>query len=164
MIDDVSERVAQDITERAVRLYGKKTSIANSSEAAYAYYSQDRGVRDRYKQDATRQLLEEAAERLRLYGEELGGPRPERDETPDPIEEAWTAGHAAAWRYVLGLALSHLGDGAPDAARLARERAAAVAALRRVCAAHGDLDWDTDLHLADIIEKHLERHLEKGGG
>lgn len=40
------------------------------------------------------------------------------------------------------------------------EREAAIAALRRLCAAHGDNDWPESLHLADIIEKHLGRHLE----
>jgi len=34
------------------------------------------------------------------------------------------------------------------------------AALRRVCEEHGDNDWRDDLHLADVVEKHLGRHLD----
>lgn len=41
------------------------------------------------------------------------------------------------------------------------ERQEAIAKLREVCAEHGDNDWPDDLHLADIIEKHLFRHLER---
>ena len=43
---------------------------------------------------------------------------------------------------------------------LVDERTEAVAALRRVCRSFGDDNWPSSLHLADIIEKHLERHLE----
>lgn len=39
------------------------------------------------------------------------------------------------------------------------EREDSIAVLRRVCEEYGDNDWSEDLHLADIIEKHLERHL-----
>lgn len=40
------------------------------------------------------------------------------------------------------------------------EREEAIAMLRSVCEDHGDNDWDEKLHLADIIEKHLYKHLE----
>ena len=39
------------------------------------------------------------------------------------------------------------------------ERASVIALLRRVCEVHGDNDWPDDLHLGDVIEKHLARHL-----
>ena len=32
--------------------------------------------------------------------------------------------------------------------------------LRQVCAKYGDNDWPDNLHLADVIEKHLLRNLE----
>lgn len=35
------------------------------------------------------------------------------------------------------------------------ERAETVAALRRLCDYLGDNDWPDDLHLADVIEKHI---------
>ena len=45
--------------------------------------------------------------------------------------------------------------------RLQSEREEAIATLRRVCDRFGDNDWDPWLPLADIIEKHLVRHLEE---
>jgi hypothetical protein len=49
-----------------------------------------------------------------------------------------------------------------DEARQAHQfvQAETVKVLRQVCEQHGDNDWPDDLHLADIIEKHLWRHLE----
>lgn len=41
------------------------------------------------------------------------------------------------------------------------ERKDLVAALREVCKAFGDNDWPDDLHLADVIEKHLAKHLHE---
>lgn len=41
------------------------------------------------------------------------------------------------------------------------EREAAIAMLRQVCERYGDNDWPDDLHLGDIIEKHLWRGLEE---
>jgi predicted secreted protein len=63
---------------------------------------------------------------------------------------------------MLGHALRGLGRGGPewDAARLIAEREMAIIALRRVCTDHGDSDWDDDLNLSDIIEKHLARYLD----
>ena len=40
-------------------------------------------------------------------------------------------------------------------ARLEIERAETVSALRRLCEEHGDNDWPDDLHLGDVIEKHV---------
>jgi len=42
------------------------------------------------------------------------------------------------------------------------EREAVIAALRDVCAEHGDNDWHVSLHLADVITKHLQIHLPGG--
>lgn len=39
-------------------------------------------------------------------------------------------------------------------------RAEFIAALRKVCEAHGDNDWPDELHPSDIINKHLLPHLE----
>ncbi len=41
------------------------------------------------------------------------------------------------------------------------ERIETIQILRRLCLEHGDNDWDDDLHLADIIDKHLRRYLDK---
>jgi predicted secreted protein len=36
-----------------------------------------------------------------------------------------------------------------------------VAALRRVCADHGDNDWDTNLNLVNVVDKHLARYIDQ---
>lgn len=41
------------------------------------------------------------------------------------------------------------------------EREATIAMLRQVCGEFGDNDWGVNLHLADIIEKHLLKHLRE---
>ena len=51
-------------------------------------------------------------------------------------------------------------DSVADAHRWVIEREEAIFALQRVCKEHGDTLWGNDLHLADIIEKHLGRHLD----
>lgn len=45
--------------------------------------------------------------------------------------------------------------------KLIAEREEAVLALRSICEDHGDNDWDEDLHLADVINKHLGRYLDE---
>ena len=39
------------------------------------------------------------------------------------------------------------------------ERAETVQKLRAICAEFGDNNWPDDLHLADVLEKHLLRNL-----
>lgn len=54
-------------------------------------------------------------------------------------------------------------DAAPEnlmtIARLTIEREETISALRSVCEDHGDNDWDNDLHLADVVNKHLGNYL-----
>lgn len=47
----------------------------------------------------------------------------------------------------------------PPCTQLAKRLSEAREALRIVCAEFGDNDWSDDLSLADVIEKHLARHL-----
>lgn len=75
-------------------------------------------------------------------------------------EKDWITGHRAAWQSILSQALRELGDAAPKAARLVAEREAAIATLRQVCEEFGDNDWEPNLHLSDIIDKHLACYLE----
>ena len=76
-------------------------------------------------------------------------------------EKDYTLGYTAAMRLVLGRAMTALGAG-PDV-----EKAAVVAelhdvraALRDICERHGDNDWADDLHLGDVLNKHLATHLD----
>ena len=75
-------------------------------------------------------------------------------------DAGYEAGRRATWLSVLSTALRELGHDAPEGAALAKERAETVAVLRQLCAEHGDNDWSDDLHLADVVEKHLARHLD----
>ena len=43
--------------------------------------------------------------------------------------------------------------------KLIKEREDTIAALRSICDEFGDNDWDENLYLPDVIEKHLSRHL-----
>ena len=76
-------------------------------------------------------------------------------------ETLYDAGKRQVWTQLLWLAATNLDLDIDKRTlvRLAKERDEAVTALRRICATHGGLDWPADLHLADILEKHLERYL-----
>ncbi len=80
----------------------------------------------------------------------------------DRDERKWCDGNRAAFVSMLSHVLSHLGYEGTGAEHTAwiLEREAAVAKLRELCADFGDNDWPDDLHLGDVIEKHLARHLE----
>ncbi len=82
--------------------------------------------------------------------------------TPDQ-ESAYVRGQRAlALRWLRQIIREELGPDAPEASaeRWRLEREEAIAKLREICDRHGDNDWPNDLHLADIIDKHLLRHLE----
>ena len=74
-------------------------------------------------------------------------------------ERIYERGYRSALRMVLGDVLRGLMDDG-DAERWRLERMDTVAALRRVCERYGDNDWEDNLHLADVVEKHLERNLD----
>jgi hypothetical protein len=77
-------------------------------------------------------------------------------------EEIWVRGNRAAWLRMLGECLRQLGIDDPDAGRIrwVEERQDAVAALRMLCDDFGDNEWEDNLYLADVIEKHLGDHLQ----
>ena len=78
-------------------------------------------------------------------------------------DRQWTAGYRAAWTRILQEAVRALGYNSPEGSQAGwiAEREGAIAALRSVCGDHDDNEWSEDLHLADVIEKHLARHLEE---
>lgn len=77
-------------------------------------------------------------------------------------ERDYERGNRAAWSRMLQECVRQLGidDPAARGAAWILEREAAVAMLREACEHHGDNDWPDDLHMGDVIEKHLLRHLE----
>lgn len=74
-------------------------------------------------------------------------------------EQDYDRGHRAAWSGILQQAMAALGMSGRTLESLVLEREWTVAALRSVCAEHGDNEWEPTLSLADVVEKHLARHL-----
>ena len=76
-------------------------------------------------------------------------------------ERAYIQGQQATWRTLLGQACRELGPDSAEATaeRWRIERSDAIRILREVCSHFGDNDWPDNLHLADIIDKHLWRYL-----
>lgn len=77
-------------------------------------------------------------------------------------EAGFFEGHTAAYRKMLRECLSNLDYDETKLARVVLEREEALVVLRRLCMEFGDMEWDENLHLADIIDKHLGRHLDAG--
>jgi len=81
-------------------------------------------------------------------------------------ERTYVEGQRSAWAEMLRAGLRQLGymtEGEPIevvAARLATQLEETRQALRSVCKAYGDNRWTDDLHLADVVEKHLGRPLD----
>lgn len=78
-------------------------------------------------------------------------------------EQEYIKGSRAAWASMLQKCLAELGYDSPEAqgAKWILEREAAISQLRDICESLGDNDWDENLHLADILEKHLAKYLDK---
>ena len=76
-------------------------------------------------------------------------------------EKTYLKGSRMAWILMLGQCLKHLGIDDPETQHAAwvAERELTVSALRDVCGEFGDNDWPDNLHLADVVEKHLHRNL-----
>ena len=76
-------------------------------------------------------------------------------------ELAYKQGSRTTWSQILQECLMQLGydDQVVQRANYITEREGAITQLRELCRYFGDNDWDENLHLADIIEKHLARHL-----
>lgn len=72
----------------------------------------------------------------------------------------YTQGKRATWIWLLNECLHHLGYEQYPQGRLVLEREETLAALRQVCAMHGDNDWPDERRLGEVVEKHLWPHLE----
>lgn len=77
-------------------------------------------------------------------------------------EKAYLRGERAALVRIMTECARQLGyeDPLAKAAALIEEREQAKAKLREVCEEFGDPDFEDDLHLADIIDNHLLKHLQ----
>ena len=72
-------------------------------------------------------------------------------------EQSYEEGSRMAWTNMLRTCCRELGYGSQYNWILEREET--IKLLREVCGNYGDNEWQRDLHLADIIEKHLYRTL-----
>lgn len=80
-------------------------------------------------------------------------------------KKAYFEGRRSAFRQMLQPCIAELEPGPErEAAIIIGERVDAIAVLRRLCAKYGDNDWTDNLHLGDIIEKHLGKYLEDPDG
>lgn len=81
----------------------------------------------------------------------------------DAEDTAYVQGSRTAWAAMLQTCLQNLGYDASEVehARWIVEREGAVSQLRSLCAKFGDNDWDDDLNLADVIDKHLGDYLRR---
>lgn len=85
--------------------------------------------------------------------------------TPELLEEHYARGRRMAWRSLLGTACRELGydDLEVQHASWIQEREDVTLILRQLCEKYGDLEWNTNLHLGDVIEKHLFRPMRRDG-
>lgn len=83
-------------------------------------------------------------------------------ENTSASEQMYIRGRRAAMVSVLAHVLRDLGyeDTEATRAKWVIEREQTVVALRDVCRDFGDNDWSPELNLADVVEKHLARHLQ----
>lgn len=78
-----------------------------------------------------------------------------------PEERSFEDGKKDAYMKMLLTCLAGLGEEGRDRAGWVVERRLAVLALRSLCEEFGDNDWGDNLSLADVIDKHLGRHLRE---
>lgn len=102
---------------------------------------------------------------MRLSALETASSRtPEGDDEDlvDRLEEAYMRGRKEMAMSIVRRLMPDLelaGDAATCAA-LSIQIVDAKSMLRTICDSHGDNDWEDDLHLVDILGKHLHDHLE----
>lgn len=72
-------------------------------------------------------------------------------------DTAYMRGSRFAWTRMLQECLSQLGyDGTEsEHTKWILERESTVHMLRGMCRQYGDNDWEDELHLADVVDKHL---------
>ena len=74
-------------------------------------------------------------------------------------EQKWIDGNKAGYRDLLGHCVRALHDEDTSKEALILQLEDIKSSLRSLCEEFGDNDWDDDLHLADVINKHLGNHL-----
>ena len=72
-------------------------------------------------------------------------------------EKIYEDGQRQVYLNLLGECIKQLGYNDPEAKKVnwIIEREAVIKTLRTLCEIHGDNDWPDDLHISDILGKHL---------
>lgn len=89
----------------------------------------------------------------------MPAPTTTEERVDEERDRAYTEGRRGMARLLLSQVIRELGAEDQAVAELIAERDATRAVLRRICGDHGDNDWPDDLHLADVIDKHLAPYL-----
>lgn len=78
-------------------------------------------------------------------------------------EQRYMDGNRMAWLHMLQECIRQLGITDPEIQKVAwaSERLAAIHTLRMACDEYGDNDWEPNLHLSDIIDKHLVNYINE---
>ena len=77
-------------------------------------------------------------------------------------EDGYVSGKRQTAITLLRLALTELGEHAPQGTREILERQETLSALRQLCRDLGlSSDWDDRLHLADVVNKHIFHQLQE---
>lgn len=99
----------------------------------------------------------------------MSGPKAKGHKATAAHERGYLEGQRATLRRIIGQCAMELGHGdlkdpLAKIAALVAEREEARSTLRSLCEFYGDNDWADNLHLGDVIEKHLGRHLDEAAG
>ncbi len=90
-----------------------------------------------------------------------------KESPEDAHDRGYADGKRMYWGVQLMTAIRELSAFSPgddpriELGSLVRERADVVTTLRELCAEFGDNDWPDNLHLGDVIQKHLAQYLEE---
>jgi len=84
-----------------------------------------------------------------------------KDNEQEKLDAHEERGSRGAWVEMLEHCCRALGYKSEEGSRAGwiSERERTISTLRMACDEFGDNDWPDDLHLADVVEKHLARHL-----
>ena len=83
------------------------------------------------------------------------------DEMDELLDRKYCEGQHALAQSMLQHVAQFLKKDDRDRASLLRELDASRMVIRRLCELIGDTDWDDNLWLPDVLEKHLARHVEE---
>lgn len=75
------------------------------------------------------------------------------------LEARFIMGERSAYNNILRECLFSLGYEDVKNVGWVIERECLINSLRSLCEDFGDNDWDTDLNLSDVVDKHLGRYL-----